>query len=63
MIPVDKAGVPTYDELVLVVRENEARTRGQDLRAFMQALSRGEREVRANPAAAAALDRQGQPDA
>lgn len=54
-IPVDRAGVPTYDELVLVVREDEARTRGQDLRAFLQALTRGEHEVRANPAAAAAL--------
>src|SRR4029077_2635604 len=55
VIPVDKAGVPAYDELVLVVREDEARNRGQDLRAFMQALTRGEREVRANPQAAADL--------
>jgi putative hydroxymethylpyrimidine transport system substrate-binding protein len=55
VIPVDRAGVPTYDELVLVVRQDEARTRGQDLRAFMQALTRGEREVRANPAGASAL--------
>ncbi len=54
-IPVDQAGVPSYNELVLVVREGEARTRGQDLRAFLQALTRGEKEVRANPAAAAAL--------
>jgi putative hydroxymethylpyrimidine transport system substrate-binding protein len=54
VIPVDQASVPTYDELVLVVREDEAHARGQDLRAFMQALTRGEREVRANPAAAAA---------
>ena len=54
-IPVDRAGVPTYDELVLVVRADEAHKRGQDLRAFMQALTRGEREVRADPAAAAAL--------
>jgi putative hydroxymethylpyrimidine transport system substrate-binding protein len=54
-IPVDQAGVPQYNELVLVVREDEAHTRGQDLRAFLQALTRGEREVRANPAAAAAL--------
>ena len=30
VIPVDQAGVPTYDELVLVVREGDARTRGQD---------------------------------
>jgi putative hydroxymethylpyrimidine transport system substrate-binding protein len=52
-IPVDQAGVPRYDELVLVVREAEAKQRGQDLRAFMQALSRGEREVKVDPAAAA----------
>jgi len=55
VIPVDQAGVPSYDELVLVVREDEARTRGQDLRAFLQALTRGEHEVRSDPAAAAAL--------
>jgi len=54
-IPVDQAGVPSYNELVLVVREDEAHTRGQDLRAFLQALTRGENEVRADPAAAAAL--------
>ncbi len=54
-IPVDQAGVPSYNELVLVVREDEAHTRGQDLRAFLQALTRGEKEVTANPAAAAAL--------
>jgi len=54
-IPVNQAGVPQYDELVLVVREDEAHTRGQDLRAFLQALTRGERSVRADPAAAAAL--------
>src|SRR5207302_3781711 len=54
-IPVDRAGVPSYDELVLVVRAQDARTRGQDLRAFMQALTRGQREVRADPRAAAAL--------
>ncbi len=54
-IPIDQAGVPTYDELVLVVREGEARSRGQDLRAFLQALTRGERLVRADPATAASL--------
>jgi putative hydroxymethylpyrimidine transport system substrate-binding protein len=54
-IPVDRAGVPSYNELVLVVREDEAHARGQDLRAFMQALTRGEKETRADPAAAAAL--------
>jgi putative hydroxymethylpyrimidine transport system substrate-binding protein len=55
VIPVDRAGVPTYDELVVVVREDEARTRGQDLRGLLQALTRGEREVRSDPAAAAAV--------
>ncbi len=55
VIPVDKAGVPNYDELVLVVREEQARRDGQDLRAFLQALTRGERTVRANPDAAAEL--------
>jgi putative hydroxymethylpyrimidine transport system substrate-binding protein len=55
VIPVDQAGVPTYNELVLVVREEQARHDGQDLRAFLQALTRGEREVRAEPRAAATL--------
>jgi putative hydroxymethylpyrimidine transport system substrate-binding protein len=54
-IPVDQAGVPTYDELVLVVRETQAKEHGEELRAFLQALTRGEHEVRANPSAAAAL--------
>jgi putative hydroxymethylpyrimidine transport system substrate-binding protein len=54
VIPVDEAGVPSYDELVLVAREGQARHDGQDLRAFMQALTRGEREVHSNPSAAAA---------
>ncbi len=55
VIPINEAGVPTYDELVVVVRQEEAHHAGQDLRAFMQALTRGERAVRANPAAAAKL--------
>jgi putative hydroxymethylpyrimidine transport system substrate-binding protein len=55
IIPIDQAGVPTYDELVLVVRADEAHERGQDLRAFLAALTRGQNEVRADPAAAAAL--------
>jgi putative hydroxymethylpyrimidine transport system substrate-binding protein len=54
VIPIDEAGVPSYNELVLVVRAEEARKDGQDLRAFMQALTRGAREVHADPAAGAA---------
>jgi putative hydroxymethylpyrimidine transport system substrate-binding protein len=55
VIPVNEAGVPNYNDLVLVVRAGEAHTDGVDLRAFLQALTRGERAVRANPAAAAKL--------
>jgi putative hydroxymethylpyrimidine transport system substrate-binding protein len=55
VIPIDRAGVPSYDELVLVVREDEAGTRGQDLRGFLQALTRGEQQARSDPKAAAAL--------
>ena len=54
-IPVDQAGVPAYNELILVVREEQAKRDGVQLRAFMQALTRGEQAVRANPAAAAKL--------
>jgi putative hydroxymethylpyrimidine transport system substrate-binding protein len=53
-IPIDQAGIPSYNELVFVVRAGEAHARGQDLRAFLQALTQGEREVRADPATAAA---------
>lgn len=53
VIPVDEAGVPSYDELVLVVREEEAHHRGPELRSFLQALSRGESAVAANPQKAA----------
>jgi putative hydroxymethylpyrimidine transport system substrate-binding protein len=55
VIPVDRAGVPTYDELVLVVREDEAGTRGQDLRAFLQGLTKGEQRARSDPKGAARL--------
>jgi putative hydroxymethylpyrimidine transport system substrate-binding protein len=61
VIPVDHAGVPRYDELVLAVREEEAHSDGQDLRAFLQALTHGEREVAANPEAAAQLVVQANP--
>jgi putative hydroxymethylpyrimidine transport system substrate-binding protein len=52
IIPVNDLGVPTYDELVLVVRVGEAKSEGELLREFIQAVSRGELEVRGNPAAA-----------
>jgi putative hydroxymethylpyrimidine transport system substrate-binding protein len=63
VIPIDQAGVPTYDELVLVVREEEANRRGEDLRAFMQALTRGEQQAAADQAGAAALIVKANPEA
>jgi ABC-type nitrate/sulfonate/bicarbonate transport system substrate-binding protein len=50
-----QARAPTYDGLVLVVRQRQAERQGEDLRAFLHALTRGQQEVRADPAAAAAL--------
>ena len=38
IIPVDKAGVPTYDELVLVARADYLRDHGPLVRRFIQAL-------------------------
>jgi putative hydroxymethylpyrimidine transport system substrate-binding protein len=49
VIRVDEAGVPTYDELVLVVRENEIANQNNELRRFVQALGRGYQAVRADP--------------
>jgi putative hydroxymethylpyrimidine transport system substrate-binding protein len=51
VIHMDKAGVPTYDELVLVVRENEIANRTNTLRRFVQALGRGYGSVRSDPQA------------
>jgi putative hydroxymethylpyrimidine transport system substrate-binding protein len=42
-------GIPTYYESVLVVREAQARHQGARLRAFLQALTRGEQAARADP--------------
>ena len=61
MIPINQAGVPSYDELVLVVREDEARTRGQDLRAFMQALTAGRAPGARQPGRRRRAAGQGQP--
>ena len=49
ILRVDELGVPTYNELVLVVREEDARTRGPVLRRFLQALARGHEALRRDP--------------
>jgi putative hydroxymethylpyrimidine transport system substrate-binding protein len=49
IIHVEDAGVPTYDELVVVVRENEIANQTNELRRVVQALGRGYQAVRADP--------------
>jgi putative hydroxymethylpyrimidine transport system substrate-binding protein len=49
VIPIDQAGVPTYDELVFAAREDYAGEQGEIVRRFMQALARGAQAMRANP--------------
>jgi putative hydroxymethylpyrimidine transport system substrate-binding protein len=55
VIAVTQAGVPSYSELLLVVRQREAEHDGEDLRTFMHALTLGQSAVKADPASAAAL--------
>jgi putative hydroxymethylpyrimidine transport system substrate-binding protein len=49
IIPVDRAGVPTYDELVLVANQDALDRDGGTIRAFIGALSRGVRDLKADP--------------
>ncbi|WP_372789560.1 ABC transporter substrate-binding protein [Paraconexibacter sp.] len=51
IIRVDEAGVPTYDELIVVASETTTKKRGALIRRFFQALRRGTEAVRADPAA------------
>jgi putative hydroxymethylpyrimidine transport system substrate-binding protein len=53
IIPVDRAGVPTYDELIVVAREDTLRTHdgAANVRRFMQALAAGYAAVRKDPTA------------
>jgi putative hydroxymethylpyrimidine transport system substrate-binding protein len=53
VLEIQQAGVPSYSQLVIAVRVNEARYDGPLLRAFLQSLTRGQRAVAADPAAAA----------
>jgi putative hydroxymethylpyrimidine transport system substrate-binding protein len=46
VIPVDKAGVPTYDELVFVANEDAVERDEDKIRAFIGAVSRGAQAVR-----------------
>jgi putative hydroxymethylpyrimidine transport system substrate-binding protein len=50
IIKIQDAGVPTYDELVLVANEDALSRDGDKIRAFISALSRGTRALAADPA-------------
>jgi putative hydroxymethylpyrimidine transport system substrate-binding protein len=54
VIHVDRVGVPTYDELVLVVRRSELANNSDQIRQFVQALGHGYQAVRRDPTAAVA---------
>jgi putative hydroxymethylpyrimidine transport system substrate-binding protein len=49
IIRIEKAGVPTYNELVLVANEDAVDRDKSKLRAFIGALSRGTRDLRRDP--------------
>ena len=48
ILRMDQVGVPTYNELVIVAREQDVRSRGAILRRFMRALARGHQRLRSN---------------
>jgi len=52
IVPVDRLGVPDYDELVLVANSDKLDELRDDLRLFISAVSRGARAARDNPATA-----------
>jgi putative hydroxymethylpyrimidine transport system substrate-binding protein len=60
--PVDKLGVPSYDELVLVARDKQLEEDPQPIRLFIAALERGTAAAAANPKAAAKALLEANPD-
>lgn len=50
VIPVDRAGVPTYDELVFVARAQDLRAHPALYRSFLQAMAQAMQALRADPA-------------
>lgn len=52
ILPVDQAGVPTYDELVLVASEDTIDQRPEELRLFISALAKGTTAAVGDPALA-----------
>ena len=60
--PVDKLGVPTYDELVLAAQREGLEEDPQKFRLFIAALARGTAAAAANPKAAAKALLEANPD-
>jgi len=52
IVRMEQVGVPTYDELILVARKDTLAERGDEVRAFVQALARGYEAARSDPASA-----------
>ena len=52
IVRMEQVGVPTYDELILVARKDTLAAKGDEVRAFVQALARGYEAARADPQAA-----------
>jgi putative hydroxymethylpyrimidine transport system substrate-binding protein len=53
VIPVDRLGIPTYDELVLVANSDRLSDESREIELFIAALQRGTKAAVANPSAAA----------
>ena len=54
VIRMNQVGVPTYDELVLVVRQSTLTNHPDEIRRFVQALARGYESARSDPPAGVA---------
>jgi putative hydroxymethylpyrimidine transport system substrate-binding protein len=52
VIPVDRLGIPTYDELVLVANSDRLDRSSREMKLFIAALERGTKAAVAEPAAA-----------
>ncbi|HEX8074812.1 MAG TPA: ABC transporter substrate-binding protein [Thermoleophilaceae bacterium] len=56
VIPVDEAGVPTYDELVFVTSEGAAKDEGDAIRSFLGAVAHGTKDLEHSDALLALLE-------
>jgi putative hydroxymethylpyrimidine transport system substrate-binding protein len=52
VIPVDRLGIPTYDELVVVANSDELSSSSREIELFLAALQRGTKAAVADPAGA-----------